>query len=153
MLYVVMLTLFVGGFAAVWGAEHAGNPIVHHLGVAGPNLEGKETRFGDTASALSVTVATDTSSGASNVAYDSLMPMSALVALINMQIGEVVFGGVGSGLYGIILLTILAVFIAGFGRAASARFSTPSPRFPQTTAARWPASAFRRTSTMRRRRS
>jgi K+-transporting ATPase ATPase A chain len=113
MLYAVMLALFVGGFAAVWGAEHAGNPLVHHLGVAGPNLEGKETRFGDTASALSVTVATDTSSGASDVAYDSLMPLSVLVALVNMQIGEVIYGGVGSGLYGIILLAILTVFIAG----------------------------------------
>ncbi len=112
-LYAVMLALFVGGFAAVWGAEHAGNPLVHQLAVAGPNLEGKETRFGDTASALSVTVATDTSSGASNVAYDSLMPISVLVALVNMQIGEVIYGGVGSGLYGMILLAILTVFIAG----------------------------------------
>jgi K+-transporting ATPase ATPase A chain len=113
MLYVVMLALFVGGFAAVWGAEHAGNPLIHQLGVAGANLEGKETRFGDATSALSVTVATDTSSGASNVAYDSLMPLSTLVALVNMQLGEVIFGGVGSGLYGMILLVILTVFVAG----------------------------------------
>ncbi len=112
-LYAVMMALFVAGFAASWGAEHAGNPLVHQLGIAGPNLEGKETRFGDTASALSVTVATDTSSGASNVAYDSLMPLTALVALINMQIGEVIFGGVGSGLYGMIVLVILTVFVAG----------------------------------------
>jgi potassium-transporting ATPase potassium-binding subunit len=113
MLYFVMLGLFVGGFAAVWGAEHAGNPLIHQLGVAGANLEGKETRFGDASSALSVTVATDTSSGASNVAYDSLMPLSTLVALVNMQLGEVIFGGVGSGLYGMILLVILTVFVAG----------------------------------------
>jgi len=112
-LYAVMLALFVGGFACVWGAEHAGNPLVHQLGVAGPNLEGKETRFGDAASALSVTVATDTSSGASNVAYDSLMPLTVVVALLNMQVGEVIFGGVGSGLYGMILLAVLTVFIAG----------------------------------------
>jgi K+-transporting ATPase ATPase A chain len=112
-LFAVMLALFVGGFAVVWGAEHAGNPLVHQLGVAGANLEGKEARFGDATSALSVTVATDTSSGASNVAYDSLMPLSTLIAVLNMQIGEVVFGGVGSGLYGMILLAILTVFVAG----------------------------------------
>jgi K+-transporting ATPase ATPase A chain len=112
-LFAVMLALFVGGFAVVWGAEHAGNPLVHQLGVAGANLEGKEARFGDATSALSVTVATDTSSGASNVAYDSLMPLSTLIAVLNMQIGEVIFGGVGSGLYGMILLAILTVFVAG----------------------------------------
>ena len=112
-LFAVMSVLFVGGFAAVWGAEHAGNPLVNQLGAQGPNLEGKEVRFGDASSALSVTVATDTSSGASNVAYDSLMPLTTLVALINMQVGEVIFGGVGSGLYGIVILAILTVFIAG----------------------------------------
>jgi len=113
MLYAVMLALFVGGFAVVWSAEHAGNPLVHQLGVAGANLEGKEARFGDGAGALSVTVATDTSSGAANVAYDSLMPPSTLVAVLNMQVGEIIFGGVGSGLYGMILLVIVTVFIAG----------------------------------------
>jgi K+-transporting ATPase ATPase A chain len=112
-LYAVMSVLFVAGFIGVWAPEHAGNPLVHQLGIAGPNLEGKEVRFGDTASALSVTVATDTSSGASNVAYDSLMPLSILVALLNMQIGEVIFGGAGSGLYGMLVLVILTVFIAG----------------------------------------
>jgi K+-transporting ATPase ATPase A chain len=112
-LYGVMLALFVGGFAAVWGSEHGGNPLIHQLGIAGSNMEGKETRFGDASSALSVTVATDTSSGAANVAYDSLMPLSVLVALLNMQIGEIIFGGVGSGLYGMILLVMLTLFIAG----------------------------------------
>jgi len=112
-LFVVMAVLFVGGFAVVSGAEHAGNPLVHQLGVAGPNLEGKEQRFGDATSSASVTVATDTSSGASNIAYDSLMPLSILVALVNMQIGEVIYGGVGSGLYRMILLAVLTVFIAG----------------------------------------
>jgi potassium-transporting ATPase potassium-binding subunit len=112
-IYAVMATLFVAGFAVVWGAEHLGNPLVHQAGVAGPNLEGKEVRFGDTSSALSVTVATDTSSGAANVAYDSLMPLSIAVALVNMQIGEIIFGGVGSGLYGMIILIVLTVFVAG----------------------------------------
>jgi K+-transporting ATPase ATPase A chain len=113
MLYAVMTVLFMGGFLATWLPEHAGNPLIHQLGVHGPNLEGKEVRFGDASGALSVTAATDTSSGASNVAYDSLMPLATLVTLVNMQIGEVVFGGVGSGLYGMIILAILAVFIAG----------------------------------------
>ena len=113
LLYGVMLALFVGGFAVVWNAEHAGNPVIHALGVGGPNLEGKETRFGDVSSALSMTAATDTSSGAANLAYDSLMPLSVLVALVNMQLGELIFGGAGSGLYGMILLVLLTVFIAG----------------------------------------
>jgi len=113
LLYAVMMALFVAGFAAIWGAEHAGNPLVHHLGVAGPNLEGKEQRFGNTSAALSIAAATGTSSGAANVAYDSLMPISLAVALLNMQIGEVIFGGVGSGLYGMIILAVLTVFIAG----------------------------------------
>jgi K+-transporting ATPase ATPase A chain len=93
-LYGVMLGLFLGGFAVVWGSEHGGNPLLHQLGIAGANMEGKEVRFGDVSSALSVTVATDTSSGAANVAYDSLMPLSVLVAMLNMQIGEIIFGGV-----------------------------------------------------------
>ncbi|HEV8020227.1 MAG TPA: potassium-transporting ATPase subunit KdpA [Candidatus Lustribacter sp.] len=112
-LYGVMLGLFIGGFAVVSGSEHGGNPLIHQLGIAGSNLEGKETRFGDVSSALSVTVATDTSSGAANVAYDSLMPLSVLIAMLNMQIGEIVFGGVGSGLYGMIILVMLTIFIAG----------------------------------------
>jgi K+-transporting ATPase ATPase A chain len=112
-LYGVMLALFVGGFAVVWGSEHGGNPLIHQLGIAGSNMEGKETRFGDVSSALSVTVATDTSSGAANVAYDSLMPLSVLVAMLNMQLGEIIFGGVGSGLYGMVLLVMLTIFIAG----------------------------------------
>ena len=112
-LYGVILALFIGGFAAIWGSEHAGNPLIHQLGIAGANMEGKEVRFGDASSALSVAVATATSSGAANVAYDSLMPVSVLIALLNMQIGEIIFGGVGSGLYGMILLVMLTLFVAG----------------------------------------
>jgi K+-transporting ATPase ATPase A chain len=120
-LFAVMFALFTAGFAGVWSAEHAGNPLVHALHVAGANAEGKETRFGEASSALSVTVATDTSSGASNVAYDSLMPASVLVALLNMQVGEIIFGGVGSGLYGTVLLAVVTVFVAGLmvGRTPS----------------------------------
>ena len=113
MLYAVMLAFFVGGFALTQSSEHAGNPLIHQLGIAGPNLEGKETRFGAVSSALSLSAATDTSSGAANLAYDSLMPVSVLVAMLNMQIGEIIFGGAGSGLYGMVVLVILTVFIAG----------------------------------------
>jgi K+-transporting ATPase ATPase A chain len=113
MLYGVMLALFIGGFGVICGSEHGGNPLIHQLGIPGPNMEGKEVRFGAGAGALSVAVATDTSSGAANVAYDSLMPISILVAMLNMQIGEIIFGGVGSGLYGMILLVMLTLFIAG----------------------------------------
>jgi K+-transporting ATPase ATPase A chain len=113
LLYSVMLALFVAGFGLIWNSEHGGNPLVHQLGISGPNMEGKEVRFGDVSSALSVAVATDTSSGAANIAYDSLMPVSVLTAMLNMQVGEIIFGGTGSGLYGMILLVMLTIFIAG----------------------------------------
>jgi potassium-transporting ATPase potassium-binding subunit len=113
LLYSVMLAMFVAGFGLVWNSEHGGNPLVHQLGISGPNMEGKEVRFGDVSSALSVAVATDTSSGAANLAYDSLMPVSVLTAMLNMQVGEIIFGGTGSGLYGMILLVMLTIFIAG----------------------------------------
>ena len=113
LLYGVMLVLFLGGFAAIFGSEHGGNPLVHQLGIAGPNMEGKDVRFGDGSSALSVAVATATSSGAADVAYGSLMPVTILIALLNMQAGEVIFGGAGSGLYGMIILVMLTLFIAG----------------------------------------
>jgi K+-transporting ATPase ATPase A chain len=113
LLYSVMLALFVAGFGMIWNSEHGGNPLVHQLGISGPNMEGKEVRFGDVSSALSVAVATDTSSGAANIAYDSLMPVSVLTAMLNMQVGEIIFGGTGSGLYGMILLVMLTIFIAG----------------------------------------
>jgi potassium-transporting ATPase potassium-binding subunit len=118
MLYAVMATLMVVGFGVIWSAEHAGNPLIHQLGAYGPNLEGKELRFGDNSS-VSVAIATGTANGASNVAYDSLMPLSTLMVLLNMQLGEVIFGGVGSGLYGMLLHVLLTVFIAGLmiGRA------------------------------------
>ncbi len=83
------------------------------LGVAGGNMEGKECRFGVAASALFATVTTDTSCGAVNSMHDSFMPLGGLVPLVNMQLGEIVFGGVGSGLYGMIVFVVLTVFIAG----------------------------------------
>jgi K+-transporting ATPase ATPase A chain len=112
-LFAAMSVLFVVGFTVAYGAEAAGNPAVHALGVAGGNFEGKEARFGIAASALFATMTTDTSCGAVNAMHDSFTALGGLVPLFNMQMGEVVFGGVGSGFYGIIYYAILTVFIAG----------------------------------------
>jgi K+-transporting ATPase ATPase A chain len=112
-IFTAMAIVFLAGFATVYWAEAAGNPLVHHLGVAGANMEGKECRFGAAASALFATVTTDTSCGAVNSMHDSFMPLGGLVPLVNMQLGEIVFGGVGSGLYGMIVFVVLTVFIAG----------------------------------------
>jgi K+-transporting ATPase ATPase A chain len=112
-IFGAMTTLFVVGFVVAYGAEAAGNPIVHALGVGGGNMEGKETRFGIAASALFATVTTDTSCGAVNAMHDSFTALGGLVPMVNMQLGEVVFGGVGSGFYGMIVFVVLTVFIAG----------------------------------------
>jgi K+-transporting ATPase ATPase A chain len=112
-IFTAMAILFFAGFTVAYWAEAAGNPIVHQMGVAGGNLEGKECRFGVAASALFATVTTDTSCGAVNSMHDSFMPLGGLVPLVDMQLGEIVFGGVGSGLYGMIVFVVLTVFIAG----------------------------------------
>jgi K+-transporting ATPase ATPase A chain len=112
-IFSAMAILFFAGFTVAYWAEAAGNPIVHQLGVAGGNMEGKECRFGTAASALFATVTTDTSCGAVDSMHDSFMPLGGLVPLVDMQLGEVVFGGVGSGLYGMIVFVVLTVFIAG----------------------------------------
>jgi potassium-transporting ATPase potassium-binding subunit len=112
-LFAAMSLLFVGGFTVAYWAEAAGNPIVHALGVAGGNFEGKEVRFGIAASALFATMTTDTSCGAVNAMHDSFTALGGLVPMFDMQLGEVAFGGVGSGFYGIIYYAILTVFIAG----------------------------------------
>jgi potassium-transporting ATPase potassium-binding subunit len=120
-LFGVMAILFLMGVApAIW-AEQRGNPQFAALGIdqaaspgqSGGNLEGKETRFGIVDSALWATVTTDTSCGAVNSMHDSYTPLGGLVPLVNMQIGEIIFGGVGSGLYGMLVMAVLAVFIAG----------------------------------------
>jgi K+-transporting ATPase ATPase A chain len=108
-----MTILFLAGVFVVYPAEQAGNPVLTRLGVAGGNMEGKEVRFGIANSALFTTVTTDASCGAVNNVHDSLTPLGGLVPLVNIELGEVVFGGVGSGLYGMLLFAILAVFIAG----------------------------------------
>jgi potassium-transporting ATPase potassium-binding subunit len=112
-IFTAMAILFFAGFTVAYWAESAGNPIVHQLGVAGGNMEGKECRFGVPASALFATVTTDTSCGAVNSMHDSFTALGGLVPLVDMQLGEVVFGGVGSGLYGMIVFVVLTVFIAG----------------------------------------
>jgi potassium-transporting ATPase potassium-binding subunit len=112
-IFTAMSIVFFAGFAMAYWAEAAGNPIVHQLGVTGANMEGKECRFGAAASALFATVTTDTSCGAVNAMHDSFMPLGGLVPLVNMQLGEIIFGGVGSGLYGMIVFVVLTVFIAG----------------------------------------
>ncbi len=112
-LFAAMSVLFVAGFSAAYTAESAGNPIVHALGVSGTNMEGKETRFGVAASTLFGTIATDTSTGSVNSMHDSYTPLGGLVPLLDIQLGEIVFGGVGTGLYGMLIFVVLTVFIAG----------------------------------------
>jgi len=120
-LFAVMSILFLGGAAtAIWAEQH-GNPQFSAIGIdqhasaaqSGGNMEGKEVRFGIVESAMFATVTTDASCGAVNSMHDSFTPLGGLVPMVNMQLGEVIFGGVGSGLYGIIVMAVLAVFIAG----------------------------------------
>ena len=112
-LFATMSVLFLVGFTAAYSAEAAGNPLVHALGAAGGNMEGKEVRFGTSGSTLFGTIATDTSTGAVNSTHDSWTPLGGLVPLVNMQLGEIVFGGIGTGLYGMIVFVVLTVFVAG----------------------------------------
>ncbi|MDR6846861.1 K+-transporting ATPase ATPase A chain [Sphingomonas sp. BE270] len=108
-----MMLLFLVGVAVAYGAEAAGNPIHHALGVAGGNMEGKEVRFGIAATALFAVITTATSCGAVIGMHDSFTAIGGLVPMFNMQLGELVVGGVGSGLYAVLIYCILAVFIAG----------------------------------------
>jgi len=120
-LFAAMAVMFAVGVFTCYHYEQAGNPILAKLGLestytgkqAGGNMEGKETRFGIPASALFVTVTTNASCGAINTAHDSLTPIGGLVPMFNLQTDEVIFGGVGSGLYGMLLYAIVGVFIAG----------------------------------------
>lgn len=114
-LFAAMSVLFIAGALVCMSAEQSGNPAWARLGVvsADGNLEGKETRFGAATSALFATITTDASCGAVNSMHDSFTPMGGLVPLFNMHVGEVIFGGTGAGLYGMLLFAILTVFIAG----------------------------------------
>ena len=113
--WAVMLALFIAGVFLAWQSEAAGNPIHQQLGVAAAdgNMEGKEVRFGIFNSALFAAITTDASCGAVNSMHDSFTPLGGFVPLFNIQLGEVIFGGVGAGLYGILVFVVLAVFIAG----------------------------------------
>src|SRR5476651_969260 len=110
-----MFTMFIVGTLVCWKAEASGNPIHQKLGVAvaDGNMEGKEVRFGIFNSALFATITTDASCGAVNAMHDSFTPLGGLVPLFNIETGEVIFGGVGAGLYGMLIFVVLAVFIAG----------------------------------------
>ncbi len=119
--FAVMGLLYLGGVATAYWAEAAGNPEIAKLGIddkvspmqAGGNMEGKEVRFGIANSALFATVTTDASCGAVNGMHDSFTPLGGLVPMFNIQLGEIIFGGVGSGLYGMLLFAIVSVFVAG----------------------------------------
>ncbi|HCB77005.1 MAG TPA: potassium-transporting ATPase subunit KdpA [Sphingomonas bacterium] len=108
-----MVILFLAGVTVTYWQEAAGNPVLHGLGVAGGNMEGKEVRFGIAASALFSVVTTAASCGAVNSMHDSFTALGGMIPLFNMQLGEVVIGGVGAGIYGFLLFAILAVFVAG----------------------------------------
>lgn len=112
-LLAAMVVLFIGGVTLAYFAEAGGNPIHHALGVAGGNMEGKDVRFGIAATVLFAVVTTAASCGAVIGMHDSFMPLGGLVTMFNMQLGEIIVGGVGAGLYGMLVYAILAVFVAG----------------------------------------
>jgi K+-transporting ATPase ATPase A chain len=120
-IFAVMGVLFLAGVTTAYWAESAGNPAFAALHIdsassalqPGGNMEGKEVRFGIANSALFTTITTDASCGAVNNMHDSLLPLAGMVPMVNIMLGEIIFGGVGSGMYGMLLFAILAVFIAG----------------------------------------
>jgi len=114
-IWAAMLIMFLAGFTTLFHYEQAGNPIHQQLGVsvADGNMEGKETRFGIFNSSLFATLTTDASNGAVSSMHDSFTPLGGMVPMVNIQLGEVIFGGLGSGLYGMLVFVILAVFLAG----------------------------------------
>jgi len=108
-----MMVLFLAGVAITYAQEAAGNPILHHIGATGANMEGKEVRFGTAGSALFAVITTAASCGAVNAMHDSFTPLGGMIPMFNIELGEIVVGGVGSGIYGFLLFALLAVFIAG----------------------------------------
>jgi potassium-transporting ATPase potassium-binding subunit len=120
-IFAVMGLLFFAGVVVVYASEAPGNPAFAALHIdqtasalqAGGNMEGKEVRFGIANSSLFTVITTDASCGAVNNMHDSLMPLAGMVPMFNIMLGEIIFGGVGSGLYGMLLFAIIAVFIAG----------------------------------------
>lgn len=112
-IYGIMLLLFIFGFGTLYAAELAGNPLMKELGISGISMEGKEVMFGLWGSSLFATATTSTSCGAVNCMHDSLTPIGGLVPMFLMLLGEVVFGGTGSGFYTMIGFFVLSVFVAG----------------------------------------
>lgn len=108
-----MGVLFIAGVTICYWAEASGNPLVHALGIDGGNMEGKETRFGIALSALFAVITTAASCGAVNAMHDSFTALGGFIPMINMQLGEVIVGGVGAGFYGILMFIVVAVFVAG----------------------------------------
>jgi K+-transporting ATPase ATPase A chain len=123
--FAAMAVLFLGGFFVIYYFESQGNPIFNQFGIAqatseapgkeqsGGNMEGKEVRFGIMNSALFATITTDASCGAVNSWHDSYTPLGGLIPLLNIMLGEIIFGGVGAGMYGMLVMVVLTVFIAG----------------------------------------
>jgi K+-transporting ATPase ATPase A chain len=112
-IFAAMGVLFLAGVAVTYWAEAAGTTGLNALGLAGGNMEGKEVRFGILGSALFAVVTTDASCGAVNAMHDSFTALGGMIPLINMQLGKIIIGGVGAGLYGMLLFVILAIFVAG----------------------------------------
>jgi K+-transporting ATPase ATPase A chain len=114
-IFAVMAVLMFAGLGVLYAAEGQGNAAVAAAHVAQPigNMEGKEVRFGVAMSSLFATITTDVSCGAVNAMHDSLTPLGGLIPIVNMELGEIVFGGVGSGLYGMLLWAVIAMFVAG----------------------------------------
>ncbi|ASY72353.1 potassium-transporting ATPase subunit KdpA [Sinorhizobium fredii] len=112
-IFATMAALFLVGVVVCYWAEAAGNPLVHALGLEGGNMEGKEVRFGISMSALFAVITTAASCGAVNAMHDSFTALGGLIPLINMELGEIIVGGVGAGFYGILLFVVLAIFVAG----------------------------------------
>jgi K+-transporting ATPase ATPase A chain len=112
-IFAAMGVLFLAGVAVAYWAEASGNPLIQALGVEGSNMEGKEVRFGPAVTALFAVITTAASCGAVIGMHDSFMPLGGMIPIINMQLGEIIVGGVGAGLYGMLLFVILAIFVAG----------------------------------------
>ncbi len=112
-IFAVMGVLFLAGVAVTYWAEAAGTTGLNALGLTGGNMEGKEVRFGIVGSAMFAVITTDASCGAVNAMHDSFTALGGMIPLINMQLGEIIIGGVGAGLYGMLLFVILAIFVAG----------------------------------------
>ena len=109
----VMGVLFIAGVIACYAAEAHGNDALNALGLTGGNMEGKEVRFGIAASSLFAVITTDASCGAVNAMHDSFTALGGMIPLINIQLGEIIVGGVGSGMYGMLLFIIISIFVAG----------------------------------------